>query len=78
MKDVIWLEVQAFHAERTPMEEDCYLCTERENVEPLLNDIKNYRFQRQSRRWVLSFSIYDYIEIVYCITGLELVFFSQI
>lgn len=50
LKDVIWLELQAYHADRTPMEEDSYLCIERENVEPILNDIKNYRFQRISRR----------------------------
>lgn len=52
LKDVIWLELQAYHAERTPMEEDSYLCSEREIVEPLLNDIKHYRFQRHSRRSV--------------------------
>lgn len=52
LKDVIWLELQAYHAERTPMEEDSYLCSEREIVDPLLNDIKNYRFQRNSRRYV--------------------------
>ncbi|CAH1963334.1 unnamed protein product [Acanthoscelides obtectus] len=49
LKDVIWLELQAFHAERSPMEEDSYLCSAREMVEPLLNDIKNYRFQRHKR-----------------------------
>lgn len=52
VKDLIWLELQAYHADRTPVEEDCYLCTERESVEPILNDIKNYRFQRISRRQV--------------------------
>lgn len=50
LKDVIWLEIQAYHADRTPLEEDSYLFSEREIVEPLLHDIKNYRFQRQSRR----------------------------
>lgn len=50
VKDVIWLELQAYHADRSPMEEDCYLCIKRENVEPILNDIKNYRFRRVSRR----------------------------
>lgn len=58
LKDVIWLELQAYHAERTPMEEDSYLCSEREIVEPLLNDIKNYRFQRTSRRYVEYIVIY--------------------
>ncbi|VEN46850.1 unnamed protein product [Callosobruchus maculatus] len=51
LKDVIWLELQAFHAERSPMEEDAYLCNSREMVEPLLNDIRNYRFQRHSKRY---------------------------
>jgi mitogen-activated protein kinase kinase kinase 4 len=46
IKDLIWLELQAFHAERTPSEEDSYLCTEREKVDPLLHDIMTYRFQR--------------------------------
>lgn len=51
LKDVIWLELQAYHAERTPTEEDAYLCSARESVEPLLKDIQNYRFQRTSRRY---------------------------
>ncbi|KAJ8977699.1 hypothetical protein NQ317_005432 [Molorchus minor] len=51
LKDLIWLELQAYHAERTPTEEDLYLCTAREMVEPLLNDIKNYKFQRHTRRY---------------------------
>ncbi|XP_018571882.1 mitogen-activated protein kinase kinase kinase 4, partial [Anoplophora glabripennis] len=51
LKDVIWLELQAYHAERTPTEEDAYLCSARECVEPLLKDIQNYRFQRTSRRY---------------------------
>ncbi|KAJ8982782.1 hypothetical protein NQ317_018195 [Molorchus minor] len=50
LKDLIWLELQAYH-ERTPTEEDLYLCTAREMVEPLLNDIKNYKFQRHTRRY---------------------------
>lgn len=52
LKDVIWLELQAYHADRTPVEEDSYLCTAREVVEPLLNDIKHYKFQRHSRRYI--------------------------
>ncbi|KAJ8933736.1 hypothetical protein NQ314_013829, partial [Rhamnusium bicolor] len=51
LKDVIWLELQAYHAERTPTEEDSYLCSAREIVEPLLHDIQKYRFRRQSRRY---------------------------
>lgn len=49
LKDLIWLELQAFHADRTPMEEDTYLCEAREGVEPLLRDIMSYRFKRHSR-----------------------------
>ncbi|XP_050500654.1 mitogen-activated protein kinase kinase kinase 4 isoform X2 [Diabrotica virgifera virgifera] len=50
LKDLIWLELQAYHADRTPMEEDTYLCLARECVEPLLKDIMNYRFHRPSRK----------------------------
>ncbi|EEZ98383.1 mitogen-activated protein kinase kinase kinase 4 [Tribolium castaneum] len=48
-KDLIWLELQAFHADRTPSEEDRYLCSEREKVEPLLHDIMTYRYQKNSK-----------------------------
>ncbi|XP_074030736.1 mitogen-activated protein kinase kinase kinase 4 isoform X2 [Leptinotarsa decemlineata] len=51
LKDLIWLELQAYHADRTPMEQDDYLCAARECVEPLLDDIKNYKFQRHVRRY---------------------------
>ncbi|XP_072379939.1 mitogen-activated protein kinase kinase kinase 4 isoform X2 [Diabrotica undecimpunctata] len=50
LKDLIWLELQAYHADRTPMEEDAYLCLARECVEPLLKDIMNYRFHRSSKK----------------------------
>lgn len=46
LKDLIWLELQAYHADRTPIEEDEYLCSARESVEPLLQNIMNYRFKR--------------------------------
>ncbi|ENN72954.1 hypothetical protein YQE_10425, partial [Dendroctonus ponderosae] len=46
LKDLIWLELQAYHAERTPIEEDEYLCSARESVEPLLQNIMNYKFER--------------------------------
>lgn len=49
LKDLIWLELQAFHADRTTLEEDAYLCAEREKIVPLLNDIMCYKFQRHSR-----------------------------
>ncbi|KAK5649503.1 hypothetical protein RI129_000532 [Pyrocoelia pectoralis] len=45
-KDLIWLELQAWHADRTPTEQDTYLCTARETIEELLSDIMTYRFSR--------------------------------
>ncbi|XP_066255609.1 mitogen-activated protein kinase kinase kinase 4 isoform X2 [Euwallacea similis] len=51
LKDLIWLELQAYHADRTPIEEDEYLCSARETVEPLLQNIMNYRFKRHSRKY---------------------------
>lgn len=49
IKDLIWLELRAFHADRTPSEEDSYLCAEREKVDPLLRDIMTYRYQKNSK-----------------------------
>lgn len=46
LKDLIWLELRAFLEDRTPMEEDEYLCKARKDVDELLNDIMNYRFQK--------------------------------
>ncbi|XP_044726764.1 mitogen-activated protein kinase kinase kinase 4 isoform X2 [Chrysoperla carnea] len=46
VQDLIWLELQAFHADRTLCEEDCYLCTERTKVGKLLESIMNYKFKR--------------------------------
>ncbi|XP_057666250.1 mitogen-activated protein kinase kinase kinase 4 [Diorhabda carinulata] len=51
LKDLIWLELQAYHADKTPLEEDAYLCQARETVEPLLNDIRNYKFRRQPKKY---------------------------
>ncbi|XP_030753033.1 mitogen-activated protein kinase kinase kinase 4 [Sitophilus oryzae] len=51
LKDLIWLELQAYHADRTTIEEDEYLCAARESVEPLLQNIMNYRFRRHSRKY---------------------------
>ncbi|KAL3279947.1 hypothetical protein HHI36_017453 [Cryptolaemus montrouzieri] len=48
-KDVIWLELRAFHANRTAVEEDEYLCKARQEVETLLNDIMSYRFKYQRK-----------------------------
>lgn len=46
LKDLIWLQLQAWHADRTVTEQDRYLCTVRESIGDLLDEIMNYRFQR--------------------------------
>lgn len=47
LKDLIWLELQAWHADRTPTEQDEYVCKARQNVADLLSDIMEYRFERK-------------------------------
>ncbi|XP_031337464.1 mitogen-activated protein kinase kinase kinase 4 isoform X2 [Photinus pyralis] len=47
-KDLIWLELQAWHADRTPAEQDSYLCNARESIQDLLDDIMTYRFIRNN------------------------------
>ncbi|XP_012283041.1 mitogen-activated protein kinase kinase kinase 4 isoform X2 [Orussus abietinus] len=49
LKDLIWLELQAHHAERTPMAQDEYLCKQREAVGTLLAEIIKYRFDSTAR-----------------------------
>ncbi|XP_076648503.1 mitogen-activated protein kinase kinase kinase 4 isoform X2 [Halictus rubicundus] len=44
LKDLIWLELQAHHADRSPMAQDEYLCRQRESVEGLLKEIMEYRY----------------------------------
>ncbi|XP_025161131.1 mitogen-activated protein kinase kinase kinase 4 isoform X1 [Harpegnathos saltator] len=44
LKDLIWLELQAHHADRSPMAQDEYLCRQREAVEGLLTEIMEYRY----------------------------------
>ncbi|XP_076242633.1 mitogen-activated protein kinase kinase kinase 4 [Calliopsis andreniformis] len=44
LKDLIWLELQAHHADRNPMAQDEYLCKQREAVEGLLTEIMEYRY----------------------------------
>lgn len=41
---MIWLELQAFLADRSLNEQDFYLCEERKNVASLLNEIATYKF----------------------------------
>ncbi|XP_006619036.1 mitogen-activated protein kinase kinase kinase 4 [Apis dorsata] len=44
LKDLIWLELQAYYADRSPMAQDEYLCKQRETVEGLLKEIMEYRY----------------------------------
>ncbi|KAK9730503.1 MEKK4 N-terminal [Popillia japonica] len=50
VKDLIWLELQAWHANRTLTDEDNYLCLARDSVGSLLNEIMMYRFRRHRKR----------------------------
>nr|CAD7416016.1 unnamed protein product [Timema cristinae] len=50
LKDLIWLELQAWQADRTPREQDDYLCKAREKVADLLDEIINYRKERNYLR----------------------------
>ncbi|KAJ1520155.1 hypothetical protein ONE63_004371 [Megalurothrips usitatus] len=45
MKDLIWLELQAWHASRSLPDQDDYLCKAREEVDILLRDIMEYQFK---------------------------------
>lgn len=45
---MIWLELQAWHADRTTLEEDNYLFTARESIGSLLQEIMNYKFQQNA------------------------------
>ncbi|XP_067207497.1 mitogen-activated protein kinase kinase kinase 4 isoform X3 [Linepithema humile] len=44
LKDLIWLELQAHHADRSAMAQDEYLCRQREAVEGLITEIMEYRY----------------------------------
>ncbi|KAG8232699.1 hypothetical protein J437_LFUL014717, partial [Ladona fulva] len=48
LKDLIWLELQAWHADRTPTQQDQFVCQERTKIDVLLDEIMNYRFVRRS------------------------------
>jgi mitogen-activated protein kinase kinase kinase 4 len=43
LKDVVWLQLQAWRADRTLTEQDRYLFKARQNVAELLNGIMEYR-----------------------------------
>ncbi|XP_074114535.1 mitogen-activated protein kinase kinase kinase 4 [Cotesia typhae] len=44
LKDLIWLELQAFHADRSLVEQDEFLCRQRDAICPLLTEILNYKY----------------------------------
>ncbi|XP_011688752.1 PREDICTED: mitogen-activated protein kinase kinase kinase 4 [Wasmannia auropunctata] len=44
LKDLIWLELQAHHADRSLFAQDEYLCRQREAVDGLLSEIMEYRY----------------------------------
>ncbi|XP_047366755.1 mitogen-activated protein kinase kinase kinase 4 isoform X2 [Vespa velutina] len=46
LKDLIWLELQAHHADRSPMAQDEYLCKQREAVGSLLKEIIEYKYNQ--------------------------------
>lgn len=45
LKDLIWLELQAYHADRTLEQQDKYLLSARQLVGELLREIMEYRFR---------------------------------
>lgn len=45
LKDLIWLELRARLTDRTITSQDKYLCEERKNISPLLDEIINFRFE---------------------------------
>lgn len=50
VKDMIWLELQAFAADRTLEQQDKYLFAARQNISELLKEIINYKFTRKFSR----------------------------
>ena len=44
LKDLIWLELQAYRADLSPVAMDEHLCKQREAVKSLLEEIMMYRF----------------------------------
>jgi mitogen-activated protein kinase kinase kinase 4 len=47
LKDMIWLELQAWHADRTLEQQDTFLYELRSDVEILLTEIMTYKFYRK-------------------------------
>lgn len=59
IKDLIWLELQAYHADRTVEQQDNYLSQARKEVGDLLNEIMNYRFKPNYERNISTVSEAD-------------------
>ncbi|ETN66892.1 mitogen-activated protein kinase kinase kinase [Anopheles darlingi] len=47
VNDLIWLELQAWHADRSIEQQDRLLCQARQEIGDLLDEIMNFRFQRK-------------------------------
>lgn len=43
LQEMIWLELKAYHADRTLTEQDQYLWQQRKEVEQLLQDLISYK-----------------------------------
>ncbi|XP_043681622.1 mitogen-activated protein kinase kinase kinase 4 [Vespula pensylvanica] len=56
LKDLIWLELQAHHADRSPMAQDEYLCKQREAVGSLLKEIIEYRYNQTVNQTISPYS----------------------
>ncbi|XP_053679345.1 mitogen-activated protein kinase kinase kinase 4 [Anopheles nili] len=48
VNDLIWLELQAWHADRSIEQQDQLLCQARQEIGELLDEIMRFRFQRKS------------------------------
>ncbi|XP_011195434.2 mitogen-activated protein kinase kinase kinase 4 isoform X1 [Zeugodacus cucurbitae] len=57
LKDLIWLELQAWQADRTMEQQDKYLFTARQAVPELLSQIINYKFQPRFQRATSEMSV---------------------
>ncbi|XP_029713215.2 mitogen-activated protein kinase kinase kinase 4 isoform X2 [Aedes albopictus] len=57
--DLIWLELQAWHADRTVEQQDKILCQARNEIDALLQEIMNFRFQRHIARMNSNLSLAD-------------------
>ncbi|XP_055622452.1 mitogen-activated protein kinase kinase kinase 4 isoform X2 [Toxorhynchites rutilus septentrionalis] len=59
VNDLIWLELQAWHADRSVDQQDKILCQARNEINSLLKEIMDFRFQRQFARTASDVSMAD-------------------